>query len=597
MTQVKTLSTHFNAFNSAIKNRESINFDSEGNWYREGLLMRIVRWIFCLENNRAANVAQAFCNFLDQQEKIPVQFSATLNATAARNALIKSYIATANLIKASMKPRLGSGLITEKSNLLNRRIVALQYRCEESNGGWKKADRLEHVPQKFRALAQNWKNGREILDPHEKPLTKEDEGFLQDAMQYPGFIDQLYVDSDLQEAFFKWTVRDHNSAEVFIEFPGLHKRIKESYLSLRLGRYRNEMIRIEKQALVTDPTVREKVVTVPFEGKRVSILDDNNKVVLTNNYTITIKQFFDIFKDKNHCYGNLEVFVNGVNNWRSSEMGRYNPSHQRYDRIDLREARKEDWWKQLPSIGEISLDEGKKRYGDKLDGTNWGGKILSTREKRDRSLKGNHAYVDIAIPNENRTYSIYQFTKSADILPRHWWEYLGVVAKTFKGRILYPEVSPSHPLRQHKGWGFTMTPEEGLLSTEWLRKSIRQGLMGNLAYQLLTENCAKWSEGWRKVLPHKIPRNLFLVRFNDSEPEGAAGKLFWVVNRLSLYAQNLFYRFFFYLLGSKTSHTVIEDGKPRVVSLSNDQPWLPDNEFRIPGMLIERLDNGELILN
>lgn len=599
MTAVNSIKDNLDKFNTALINNEQINCDAHGNWYHEGILMRVIRRIFFLEDRRIANIAHAFSHFLDSQEKNPVKFSSNAELVAAQNTTFKAYLKTAKIIQDVLKRHWGSRMIHE-SSLLHRRVIALQYRHEDVNGGLKKAKLPKKVPEKLRIPAQKWKNEREILEPEEKPLTKEDEEFLKEVYRYPAFMDRLLIDKELQDAFFKWTIRDHNSVELFVEFPGMHKQIKESYLSLRIGRYRN-LMKIKKQNVATDkaPDLKEKVLTLLFEGQRYSILDTSTKVTFSNNYSLSVKQIFDIFKDKNHNYGNVEVFANGINNWCSVEMGPYNPSNGRHDRIDLCQDRKDDWWKQLPLIDEITLDEGRKRYGNDLDGTKWGGKILSTREKRDRSLKGNHAYVEIAIPNPdlNGYYSIYQFTKSSKTLPRHWYQYARVIATTFKGRILYPEVSPSHPLRQHKGWGFTMTPEEGKQSMEWVRNSIRDGLRSNLAYQLLTENCAKWCEDWRKVLPHKIPRNLFLVKFTDSEPEGFLGKIFWVVLRLPFVMQTLFFRAFFFPFGSTTGKTVVENGKPRVVSLSNVKPWLPNSEFRIPGMQIERLDKGELVVD
>lgn len=601
MSDVRTIRSNLVDFTAAVKRGESINCTSKGEWYYENWFIRVVRYIFGLENRRLANVAYIFSRFLDEQESHPVKFSAGRRIAALQGNTLQARLHTAQVLEGAMKARNACWRIQTQLNYLKRRVIALQYRYEAVNGGIDKKAYPAEVYPKLMAIAQQWKNTQEILDPHEKAINKTETKYLKEAMRYPEFIKLLYRDKPLQDQFFKWTVRDHNSAGIFVEFPGKHQQIKESLLSWRFGRYHNKMLRIEKNDVtpVVGSSFKEKHLTVAIEGKRVSMLDNKRTVTLSHNYKLTIQEILDMFKDKNHDYGNLEVFADGICNWNVGEMARYNPANKGYERIDLSAKFRNDWWEQLPSMGTISSKEALKRYGAGLSRhpNRWGVRIVSTRELRDKSLKGNHVYVEVAIPNhdDKGTYSMYAFGKSALDLPRHWWQYARIVAETVKGVITYPDSSIFNPRRQHKGRAFSIPAAEGKQVMDWIRKSIQRGWTGNMAYQLLTENCAKWAEEIRGVVgSKKVPRNLFLVPFSASEPEGCCGRIFSIVRRLPYCFQDCFFTAFFWPLGSTTKMTVIEDNKPRTISLARLKPWRPQNEFRIPAVQIERLENGDL---
>lgn len=580
-----TIKENLNEFTRAIAANASIACNARGEWHYECWLMRLVRWIFCLENRRLANVAQAFNSFLDQQEAVPVLF--TPQSTAFQIQTIKTQMAAAQALEKALWPRRNKSNILSQFNELKRRVVALQYRYESVNGGLDKTDLPANAPDRLRAIAMQWKDKQHLLDPHEKKLNEGEENFLKDAARYPEFLKCLYRDKHLQELFFKW-MRDKNPVDALVEFPGRHLLIRESRLSKRIGLFRNHMLRIIKKS--------EKLLTILCEGKRVSILDDNRRITFKKGYTLTVSQIFkNVFGDKNHSHGNLEVFrKGGIQNWNTNQIGRYNPVTNSYDRIDLSAARRKDWWDQLPDLEELSLEEAQERYGSAIDGTLWGGRIVSTRERRDLSFKGNHSYVEVAIPTPNGSYKVRTFGKSSATLPRHWWQYAKVMGSTEKGVILYPDPSIFHPSRQHRGFAFTMTSSEGQDVMDWIRQSIHNGWIGNMAYQILTENCAKWAEEIRGVLGNKIPKNLLRVSFFDSQPEGCYGTIFKLVKRMPTCIQNGFFNLFFWPLGSTNSVTVVENGKPRIVSLSRLKPWRQGGTFRIPAVQIMRLENGEL---
>lgn len=592
---VRTLVDNLNEFTAAINNGEGINCTSDGEWYYECCLMRIIRYIFGLENRRFANITRVFNQFLDAQEKDPIKFNSSASITSRQITRLNMFLDAGHALTTVLKTRLSSSAICTQRSLLNRRIVALQYRYEAQNGGLDKVDRPEETPYRLRAIAQLWKDKIEILDPHDRGITEEEEERLKDVMQYSKFVDQLYKDPELQDAFFKWSLGNHNGVESFVEFPGRQKALKEAYLSLRIGRFRNDILRVEQQIVDPNQSGTEKHLSLMCEGHHWSILDDDQQITFNNNYTLSLREILDMFRDKNHDFGHLEVFEDGLRNWSTIHLGSYNPAKKNFDSIDLSSARKKDWWDQLPSIGRISNAEALKRYGKGVKDGKWGGRIVSTRERRDNSIKGNHVYIEIGKPNSDGTYTIFTFGKTSNVLPRRWWEYARALASTFPGVIAYPDSAIYNPKRQHKGCGFTMTVKESRKVMDWIRKSIQRGWDGQMAYQLLTENCAKWAEEIRPLLTrHRIPDNLFKVRFEESEPEGCAGRIFSVVRQLPYCIQDCFFSIFFWPLGSTTSMTVKENGQERVVSLASMKPWRPDSEYRIPGVQIQRLDEGEL---
>ena len=111
-----------------------------------------------------------------------------------------------------------------------------------------------------------------------KFLTDADRKTIAEAARYPVFSELLLSNQKLLDSFFLWALRDGISPTVFIEYPALQQKLSKSYLDGRLGRMGSDLLKIKK--IYNDESrAFEKIVTLPFEGKDVNILDDSKGVL------------------------------------------------------------------------------------------------------------------------------------------------------------------------------------------------------------------------------------------------------------------------------------------------------------------------------
>lgn len=568
-------------FNRAIETRTSIDADSNGNWHRVNWFMRVVYWMFsCLDDHRATRVANAFNSFLDQMELTP---NAQKRDQSDQLNLIRQI--ADKILNVSFQNKSSKGIKTATKDLRHR-VVALNYRNEAVNGG---TDRK--MPGKgftsLRKVALAWKKTHDVMDDNDK-LTPRDEEALKTLSQYSQFVDLITQSEELRNKTFKWIFRDHLDADVFVQFPNRVDRINTCKMPHRLGRYAAKMLKVEK-------VNNEKHVMMLINNKWESILDEHRKVDFGDGLVTTLKDMFEQFADKNHDWGQLEVLQHGVKKHLNVDIGQY-----------IGDEGINDWWEQPNCLEHLcvrtlSLEEAQRRYGAHCDGVNWAGRVMATRQVKDLEVKGTHAYLEVAIPNANHEYRIFTFGKSSKVLPRSPWDYACTVAKTYEGCIVGPDPAIFNPLRQHWGLPFIVSPKEGNEVMDWIRHSIVQGRKKNMAYQLFTENCAKWVLEISDILgEHRVPKDIFKVHFHESKPPGFAGKVFSRTIKMSERFRNFFFASLFWIIGSTTGKTVIDkDGTRRKVSLSNLRPWeYPNNEnFNIPAVLMSKQEKGELALS
>lgn len=491
---------------------------------------------------------------------------------------------------------------------LHHRAVALRYRLETANGGWDSIAKshddeeefteiLKYNSEKIASAAHLWKKKEKILT--EKYLSDKEAEKLLQAARYPAFVsmlmnnkNQIDPTKDITNLFFTWVLRDKNNPLLFILFPRLQEKLQECNMSGRLGRIGSSHLKIFKE-MIPGEKIAQKIVTLPFEGKDVNILDDEAHVSLRGNWHPTVGEVFAIFKNKFRACGDVEFLADGITNWNSYLWGWWDAENEEHHEIDLLQK---EWWKLLPLFEVISLEEAQKRYGPHLNGTLWNAAATSTRGTTTLNYDSSHSYLELAIPLGGGSYGIYDFGKVAKKFSTTVLEQLQLVCQNLYATIAYPDENAFYTHRQHAYHSFPMTPAEGLALMERIRRDMVLGRAENFVYQIETDNCAKWLHDHIEAILEKeeVP-NLYRTPLLKAEPTGLVALLFRFIRMLPILWQIPVLMAFHLPFGAAQPTWIIEQGQSVGKSMQSHAFW-SKGEVYLPALLHRKQEQGFLLL-
>jgi hypothetical protein len=565
----------------ALKEKKAVGCSKEGFWHFRGVISTFIRNIFGFQQTDFPMLAATLEKFLDNLEKKPIQF-------------IENPFEKANMIDFRDIVEVSEEIISQLNgkeelfltrNSLLRKLIALKYRLEVENYGWDKNLSKTFHFNFLKNIVSEWKAMNPIIE--EEGLTAKEISTVFETSHYEKFVELLMEDKNLQLEFIEWAIRDGNPSEIFIQFPSLQKKIVRTNLSGRIGRLGGRLLKIKKQAKSLG--IFEKVVTLPFEGKDISLLDENKLVTFKGNYTLYIKEIFAIFENKNFDVGNLELFTNGVTNWNTHRLAWWDAKKNSYQAIDIS---KPEWWAQLPVIEILSKREASKKYGWKLNGINWNFATSSTRSSANLDYNNSHSFIEIAVPMSNGTYRILDFGKFATRLPKSFLDGLSYFTHTVSATVAYPDENIFYTHRQYAYQSFEMSPQDGLKMMNSIKNDICYSREGNFVYQIQSDNCAKWTfEKLNEIVNCEAIPNLFKLPLLNSEPGGVIGKLFKLIKMLpeSLHVRTL--TMLHLPLGAYKGSWILEKGKLVFKALTHHEFWRTGVVY-LPAMLHHQQRNG-----
>jgi hypothetical protein len=369
-----------------------------------------------------------------------------------------------------------------------------------------------------------------------------------------------------------WAIRDGISILPFIAYPRIQKKIVLSGLNGRIGRMGGGSLKIQKVRNGQHPTgVLEKVLTLPFEGRQLSILDDRRIVLFRGNYALTIGEIFEAFKNKKYEPGNLEFMAEGIINWNDHFCGWWYEDAQRYQVIDLSQR---EWWKQLPLHEILTLKQARKKYGSYLDGRQWNCTTIATRLTSTLDPENSHAYTSVAIPLGDSSYAVYPFGKYAFQFPSTFLAAVKNLGETVDATVAYPDENVYYTHRQRARLSFALSEEQGKAYMESIKRDMVLSRQGNFVYQIESENCAKWTQNKiEEILGNSHVPNLFQIAYLDLEPQGFLALMFTIVKSLPARWQIPITTFLHLPLGAYKGRWIWEDGKRVWKSLTHHSFW------------------------
>lgn len=540
------------------------------------VLSRILGRIPWLRDQLYLQTAHNFITYLGSLESIPVSFGAVQAINF--HAIIEATEALLSYLDKSTSLDVKSARLN-----LQRSLIGLLYRLERENGGIDPGRSDLMLLGAFYQAADDWKAGQRIF--WESNLTHQEVRRLQEAARYHEFVKLLLIDPALAESFFRWVIRDGIDPIPFIEFPYNQRVIAEAELHGRIGRLGGRLLRVKKMN-------GEKQLTLLIQGKEESILQLDRIIEFKGGYFLTINDVYDIFKKKKIHPGNLECFPDGIINWNAHCLGWWNNFTKAYEVVDVTV---DEWWKQLPTFESLTIEQAKARYGDHMDGKQWNLSAKASREFFNLNFEKTHAYLEIAIPDGKGSYSIYDFGKFATQFPANMWEIVTTISVSVQATIAFPDENVYYTHRQHIGYSFPITPEQGKLFMDEIREDILLARSGNIVFQIESENCGRWIQSrLEDQLGKQNVPNLFKLHMVETEPDGI-WKWGWELTRiLPKRWQTRFMAVCQYPLGAwKGCWVLNKEKQPEWKSLTHSPYW-DDGMVYLPSLMHKTDEMGAL---
>lgn len=585
-------------FSHALRSGEQVNVTKTGHWYVEGWFMRIIRWLFDLNGPRLKNIASAVHKVFDAMERESLKLEQP-------GKKLRRILKVATAAKKAIKDSCMYGAAAEKS-LLKRNITAFKYRIGEELGGWSRT--AGHDPEalaKVTELAKKYKEKLWQFTGEDKNLHAEDIKRLKEVSCYPHFVKMLEKDPVLREEYFSATIRYLNPPDVYIEYPELSKRLKDSYICGSVGRFAyNVPLKIHVKG-----EERTKTVTMPFDGKEFSVLDPKATVLFKDGHETTVEAIFKDMHDK--TYGPGEYYFTGPDGfirWNYHKMASYNETKKEWEPVDLTIP---NWWEKLPEFETLTKEELKTRFNLKRDIKNGEWVVVSLAAKQTDRLRIDlcHGYSEVAIPKGDGTYRYYPFGKYATRFPRGSLEFLSFVTNTVPAEIVYPDPNPSYSgIRQQAAHPKIVSEAKGRKYLEQIRTDIQKGREGNLVFQFAWENCAFTVQDWadrtfsKKSSCGEVP-HLFLAPLVDTGALEPLDSLIGIYKDLPKGIQNALVGATASLLGSARGLVIDdEDGKKVKKSVEKSpfhQGMILDGKkvyhhIHLPSQLHRQIKKGKL---
>lgn len=575
------------SFSRALKQGKALQCTSEGRWKVENPLAGYFRQLLGLEERRKASLAKSFRKSLESLEKIPVRFLEEQREEVPQIVNFQRYIETSQLILQQIEACSSKKAIKER-NLLKREFVALLYRLEGTNGGLSPTAVQQELFHSLLQAFKEWKSQQSLS--HDSLLTHRNKLLVQEVCQYPEFVNILLSDEELLDEFFIWAHRDCLPVLLFIEFPGIQRKINKAALNGRIGRLGGHGLKVQKISVAGEEKgMMEKISSLPFEGRDISVLDDQRIVIFRGNYALTIEEIFNVFENKTVKVGDLEFMADGIINWNAHHWGWWNEDKKEYQIVDLEQP---EWWKQLPKLEVLTLKEARQMFGNHLHGNEWNFSLISTRLRKNLDVEDTHAYTNLAIPLGQGSYTVYAFGKYSFEFPSNLVAGLMKSGETGEATISYPDENVYFTHRDRARYSFALTEEQAMRFIDSIKRDMQLSREGNFIYQITTENCAKWSQEKVEVIfGHDRFPNFFKIPFLDSEPHGLIAAMFAVVKLFPKKWQIPLTKLSHLPLGAYRGRWIIENGRKVWKSLTHHSFW-NDTVVYHPAMLHRQQELG-----
>ena len=503
---------------------KNVRCDTKGHFYEENSLVSLIKIIttrifgdlFNLKIDQQIRWAKGLVLVFDQleQQRIRVNKPKFL-------AHLKAAKTVKNILKLSHSPKVREPLID-----LKIRTLSLKYRLGScySDKYAKQLTANAQLYEELKPLAEDWKKTQIVYKT--QALTSKQNQQLEILTQYPGFATLARDNAILRKKFFAWALLEGNNVDVFVQFSKTVDKIIDVGLSKRIGRYGGQDLQIEE---VEINNKLYKDLTLPFEFKRESILDETHTVTLVNNYKLSIQDIFKIFEDRAFRAGNVEYFGNGkgISNWNVNEWGAYHPAKNDYERIDVNDP---EGLKKVPFSEIITEEEAKARFVDEhgkklvFEPADWIFTIVAKNEHMDARLTGAHTMLCIAVPLENGTRGLCYISKflwDFPVFEKEKIKYIRIGFDTLRAALQMPDENFYQIGRDSVEISYRATEGQARKILKSIAKDKSNSEKGSFHFQIFISNCTHWVfEKLRTLIPATEGHKIAAMHIWDTKPQG-----------------------------------------------------------------------------
>lgn len=428
-------------------------------------------------------------------------------------------------------------------------------------------------------LALDWKKSQECLDRRE--LSESDLKRLKKAASYKGF-ESLMQDEAYRNDFFNWTLRYRLPADLFICFPGMRKKLTESWLHDQLASDEGSNIKI-------DPMARK--VEILFENDTWKNLLDPHEHISLGGIDFTMSQVLHDFAESQFSSQHLRYFpkLNPPDPIHKTEGITFWEKHKVMQKLDLTKDR---FYEELPPVRRMTAQEVDACFDKPLNGK-WIFGIAAARDTKKMTFSGNHAFLILGIPMKDGNYSFYPFGKLPVIYPRNISEFLKLIFEMVFSEIIYPDDNIDRFEREHLIIPIVCDEETGMNALNKIRKDLQKSHSGakKLLFHIGVLNCCHWVEKLAKKVFINLT-DLFGVNLFDLSPSGFAGHIFsWI--RPHKWIQPYIITPFVYFMGGRNIQFIDKDDRRKSYSLWEFNSWFKEKGFYSASVLYSRKEKIE----
>lgn len=569
--------------------QKSVACDGRGVYWEEAWIISVIRRIvkkvfgdfFRWEARKHVNWAKGTVHVLDYVEQKRIE----LGKEGQLRPLLRAAKAVKNVLKKDVTP-------AAKVELQNLRVrmLSLKYRL----GSYEKKGNVDPSLIEFcRRFAENWKETQVVFKV--KELSQKELQQIEGLSRYPKFAQLMKDDEGLRESFFRWAILEKNNVDAFVQYYNTVSKLIDVDLSGRIATYGGADLRIEELDIEGK---RYKDLTLPFEGKRHSLLNERHVVTFSHDYQLSIGEIFKIFKDRLTEVGNLEYFGQdqGICNWNPNEWGAWNPTKDiigGYERVDMQDP---NWIKKVKFSEIITEGEAKNRFDDehwnKIDfgPDDYVFSVIAKNHHEHVNITGAHTMLGIAVPLGDGTRGIVYVSKFTWDFPDpaiKAKEYARAAFDARPGALQLPDENACFQVgRDQESVSVRATPEQAQIVFNRIKKDREKIYTGRFFFRLLDDNCIDWVfKTIRHLIPEDRKNQICSMPLHEARPSGLIGRLMAIWRKLPSPIGAGLFNSVILLMRPKAINILSKDGRVKRVGFDiRKAPWNASRPH--PGMLI-----------
>ncbi len=501
---------------SAIENGEDVVITKEGTWYIQGWFISLVHRI--LGFNDAVTLAVNLHATLLSKTFTKTDQGLTAVEETTRTIMVRLIKATKKRISLSAKiDRMTFQALEGARNSLNPSVLEDQLRIVSLNRKIRASSNtpslhakaalqslqmpLETLPLSQQSIEETpfdsqdleWLTSQ-VLSWQERQFPYVD--YIKDSPQrddviakltlccrYKKFITRCRKNEALLQNFINSIIKNMpdsstDSVHLFMQVPHIIKTLQKTSLDKRIREIANDGIRfIQRES--SDRSLPVKDILLRIHSEHQSISDENATVQIGQDERMQVKEVFAEFMRQNVAMIKLEYLQSGVESFDG--------------RLSFDLLRQDDWWKHIPIVRRMTREEISEAYGTHFD---TGESFISLRASRSSptlEASDNHAWVDIALPLEDGTFSMISVGKYTEPFPETIMESLHHIFRSHKATLTVIDFNLFMSQRERASLPFPPLNHEQFENLMGLLKNdFQRSLNGELVFQAQGDNCAAW---------------------------------------------------------------------------------------------------------